>query len=190
MSRLAFLIGSFAAIFGLLVGPVGRCGSPENLSGSDTEGLDASEDPARMVVELFTINREMGEEIARLRAEVERLQRQLAETRVQLDLYKSGGAVRDWSIETVQPVVMHDDITRLQVLNVNRDMKAVVISGGLRAGMRVGMIFSVLRDDEVIASVRLIEVRENFAGGLVEVLDRNRFPEVGDRLVLSRMQDG
>ena len=182
-----FLIGLAFAIFGWVVV------SGQNRNRADkvepVETAEAVEDAAQMVVDLFHANRELGQEVARLREEVEQLQLLLAEARIQLDVYRSGSAGLDWAVEKTRPVVAHSDITRLQVLDVNRDMMVMVISGGLQAGMKVGMSFSVLRENELLATVRITDVRETIAGGTFENIERNRYPQAGDRLILSRMQD-
>jgi len=183
------LVGCFVAWSGNSMG-AGQQGEIDRrevvVVGSDLE----IEDPAKLVVELFGRNRELTSEVARLNEEIEHLQRQLAEVRAKLDLQKDGTAGAAWVAEKPDAGLAYDDITRLRVLEVNREMKVVVISGGLRAGMKVGMTFSVLREDEVLGLVRIIDVREHIAGGLIEQVEKGRFPQVGDRLVLIRIQDG
>lgn len=152
------------------------------------QGEGAADESAQVVMDLYRENQELKEQVNRLVIQLDELQRQLAETRSQLDMAKLDGGSEQIAAKPV-PEMTYNDITRLRVMDVNRKMKVAVVSGGLRAGMKTGMKFSIMRDDKVIAAIRLVEVRENFAGGLVDVVDTDRFPEVGDRLILSVTQD-
>jgi hypothetical protein len=175
--------------FGISVAMAGESGATGELENVDS-GLPYDQaESEKLIVDLFERNQELVAENEALRANVESLQRSLAESRVLLDL--KGGA----PAATVEPVgnstvgAASVDANQLKILEVNREMMAAVISGGLRAGMKVGMKFSVVRDNETLAVVRLIEVRDNIAGGLIEKVEKNRFPIAGDRLVLRKTQD-
>jgi len=162
------------------------CG--KNVGAGDQQRL-AEDESAQVVMDLHRENQDLRDQVVRLTEKVELLQRELASTRLQLDAEKNDGGGVDQIAEKLVSEMTSNDITKLQVMDVNRKMKVAVVSGGLRAGMKVGMKFSVLRDNLVIAVVRLVEVRENFAGGLIENVGKDQFPEVGDRLILSNTQD-
>ncbi len=146
------------------------------------------EEAALTVVMLHAENRELKERVAQQDSEIEDLQRKLAEAMAGLDLGKIESGQRKRVAIASRSKVSLDDLTRLRVLDVNRQMNVVVISGGLRAGMKVGMMFSVVRNDKAIAEIRLVDVRERIAGGLIEKVVSGRIPESGDRLVLRETQ--
>jgi hypothetical protein len=76
--------------------------------------------------------------------------------------------------------------TAMAVLDANRGLGLVVLDAGTAAGVRPGMVFGVLRADEVIARVRTVDVRERIAGAKVEALTSDVYPERGDRAVVWR----
>lgn len=156
----------------------------------EVTGVEYDQDEAAgMMVELFNRNQGLEAENKKLAAEVESLQRMLAEARSLLDLRHMDGGQSNKSVEKTDFAVSAGNANELKVLEVNRDMMAAVVSGGLRAGMKVGMNFSVIRDNETLAVIRLIDVRDNIAGGLIEKVEKDRFPIAGDRLVLRTTQD-
>jgi hypothetical protein len=59
---------------------------------------------------------------------------------------------------------------------------------GSRHGVKVGMPFDVVRGDNIVGSVRIVDVREKIAGGLIQYLtDRERI-KTGDRLKVASQQ--
>ena len=182
MAFLQVAIGSLA----VLAGDVDSHAGESNLvAGIQHEGGEAD----NMVVDLFDDNQRLKKKNAELQAEVENLQRLLAQERIKADLQTASAdqtAVPDERrLADTSPV----DANQLKVLEVNKDMMVAVVSGGFRAGMKVGMKFSVVRDDETVAIIRLIDIRDSVAGGLIEKSDDGRFPHEGDRLVLRKTQD-
>lgn len=170
----------FVALTSAQIGLNVRAGEPEAL---------VVDESAQVVMDLHRENQNLKYQVDQLIAKVDSLQRELAATRLQLDAEKIDGGRVDQIAEKAVSEMIPNDITKLQVMEVNKKMRVAVVSGGLRAGMKVGMRFSVLRDNVVIAAVRLVEIRENFAGGLIENLEKDQFPEVGDRLILSNTQN-
>jgi len=152
-------------------------------------GTAPVEDSGRQPVVEETAGRmsELEAENLRLQGLVEELQRDLAEARVKIDLVEMDAVEPAAGIAT--PDVNPEDLRGLQVVDVNRDMKVSVINGGSSSGIRAGMIFHVLRDEREIARLRVVEVRERIAGGLIEDINEGLLPEKGDRLVLSTKQD-
>lgn len=127
-------------------------------------------------------------EVDRLQGIVDSLQRELAEARARMDLAGSGAAASDARV--VERDVRPAALMNLRVVEVNRDMGVSVIDGGSQSGIRTGMSFHVLRDDRVIARLKIVDVRDRIAGGLIEGAEDDWFPEKGDRVVLSTKQDG
>lgn len=72
------------------------------------------------------------------------------------------------------------------VVEANRDLSLVVLDGGVAAGIRPGMIFAVVRDSNVVARVRAVDVRETISAARIETVVGDVYPQTGDRLVIWR----
>jgi hypothetical protein len=74
-------------------------------------------------------------------------------------------------------------LTDAQVINISDELALVIANVGSRQGVTAGMTFQVTRDNHIIGSVRVVDVREKIAGAVVQSLssekDRVR---VGDRV--------
>lgn len=169
---------------------------PEHVVPEGADRVATAETPeleeARLVaMTLYAENRALKDRIDAQQREIDALQRELGGTMAGLDVARLKVAAVDSGVPVARTdSVAVNDIARMQVLEVNRDQMVAVVSGGQRAGMKAGMRFFILRDERMIARVRLIDVRDTVAGGLIERVERNVFPEAGDRLVLSSKQDG
>lgn len=67
------------------------------------------------------------------------------------------------------------------VLDVNPDLRLVVLDVGLLEGARVGMPLVVLRDDRVVAELRIAEVRKHICGALIEQVEKKVTLKAGDK---------
>lgn len=67
-----------------------------------------------------------------------------------------------------------------QVQDVNESLRLVVLNIGAAQGVRLGMPFVLRRNDQPIALVRAVEVREKITGAVVERAEKNARPQVGD----------
>lgn len=67
-----------------------------------------------------------------------------------------------------------------RVLDVNPQLRMVVLDIGEEQGARVGMPFLVVRGDEVVAELRLVEVRRRVSGAVIETMPRTATVKVGD----------
>ena len=67
-----------------------------------------------------------------------------------------------------------------RVLDVNPALRVVVLNVGLEQGARVGMPFVVLRQDRVVAELRVVETRRNICGALVESVEKEVTLQVED----------
>ncbi len=74
----------------------------------------------------------------------------------------------------------------LKVLDINRELRMLVLSGGRRVGLRPGMRFALMRGERVSARVRIIDVRREVSGAVIEWEDSRRPAGVSDRTVLLR----
>lgn len=76
-------------------------------------------------------------------------------------------------------------ITDATAISVKDDISLIVINLGSRQGVKVGMPFRVVRGDNVIGNVQVVDVREKIAGAVIQSLGSEREQiKVGDRLVV------
>jgi len=76
-------------------------------------------------------------------------------------------------------------ITDAMAISVKEDLSLIVINLGSKQGVKVGMPFRVVRGDNVIGNVQVVDVREKIAGAVIQRLSSEREPiKVGDRLVV------
>jgi len=66
------------------------------------------------------------------------------------------------------------------VLDVDPNLRLVVLNIGLLQGARVGMPLVVLHGDRVVAELRMVEVRQRICGALIERMDKNVTLKTGD----------
>lgn len=67
-----------------------------------------------------------------------------------------------------------------RVLDVNRQLRLVVLDVGAEQGARVGMAFVLTRGDREIARVRVVETRRRICGALIEKMQSNVTVTAGD----------
>lgn len=69
------------------------------------------------------------------------------------------------------------------VVDVKDDLALVVANIGEKQGVQVGMPFQVWREDKRIGEVRVIDVRRNISGAVIQSLESEKVPvKTGDRL--------
>ena len=66
------------------------------------------------------------------------------------------------------------------VLDVNPDLRLVVLNVGLLQGARIGMPLIVLRGDRVIAELKIVDVRQRICGALIERTEKQVTLKTGD----------
>jgi hypothetical protein len=67
-----------------------------------------------------------------------------------------------------------------RVLEVNPNLRLVVLNIGLLQGARIGMPVVILRGDRVVAELKIVEVRRRVCGALIERVERKVTLQVGD----------
>ena len=73
-----------------------------------------------------------------------------------------------------------------QVVSLNWSMQLVVVNLGSEQGVRLGMPLAVIRDDRVIARLKVVEVRKKISCTVIESMDRGNAVKVGDRVRLTK----
>lgn len=69
------------------------------------------------------------------------------------------------------------------VISIKEELALVIANLGNRQGVKVGMPFQVLREDNIVGTVRIVDTRERIAGAVIQNLssEKERI-QVGDRL--------
>ena len=90
--------------------------------------------------------------------------------------------------EAVTAAPIPSTLTDGMVVSIKEDLALIVANLGSRHGVKVGMPFEVIRDNAVIGTVRVVDVREKIAGALIQNLSDNAKVKVGDRLKVAAQQ--
>ena len=72
------------------------------------------------------------------------------------------------------------------VLDVNKDLRLVVLNIGIAEGARVGMPLVVLRGDRAVAELRIVEVRQRISGALIEQVEKKVIVKPGDKVRVTK----
>ena len=128
-------------------------------------------------------NASLRQDLGVLKKQVSRLAEALAAVRIEADLYKArldqGGLETEW-----KPAGDLDG--ELKILEVNPDLRMVILDGGVRRGLRNGMRLVVLRDQKPVARLIVVDVRAAVAGAVIEEARDRKEPAAGDRVILAR----
>jgi len=85
----------------------------------------------------------------------------------------------------VQPTLMNGN-----VISVKEDWSLVVGNFGEEQGVKIGMPLRVLRDDRVIATLRVVDVRQRICGAVIQEMGSGKEKiKVGDRLQADARQN-
>jgi hypothetical protein len=87
------------------------------------------------------------------------------------------------SPNAIEAAAVPASISDAGVISVKDDLALVVMNLGTQHGVKIGMPFQVIRDQRLIGSVRVVDVREKIAGAYIQNLssEKDRI-QVGDRL--------
>ena len=77
-------------------------------------------------------------------------------------------------------VIGSSSLTAARVLEVNRSLQMVVLDVGAIQGVRVGMPLIILRGNRMVAELRVVEVRPQISGALIEKVENNVTIKAGD----------
>lgn len=100
----------------------------------------------------------------------------------------SAGALGVAPNEAASPPPIPSTLTDGMVVSVKEDLALIVANIGIRHGVRLGMPFDVIRDQTVIGTVRIVDVRDKIAGALIQNLSDKETVKVGDRLKVVAQQ--
>ena len=160
------------------------------LSSLSTEARDSHDKVARLAGELIRSEKARQAVFEKAKSSVEAAVKWAGET----DAAKRASARSEFEsakrtleatmAQTAAPRPTASGLTDASIVAVDRNQQAVVLNLGSLQGAKEGMPFRILRQDQVIGSCRLIEVREMTSAGLPEKLAQNLQPEVGDRVAV------
>lgn len=74
-------------------------------------------------------------------------------------------------------------LTDGQVISINEELALIVANLGSRHGVEIGMPFQVMRENQFLGTVRVVDVRERISGAVIQTLDTEEPGiRVGDRI--------
>jgi hypothetical protein len=155
-----------AAVLGLLTAALARGADPDALA-----RLEAENAALRERVQA------LAQALARARAELDRLS--VEDERRAYE--QAGGTPPDLGPRGAPAGVA----AGFGVVDVNRRLGMLVVGGGWRHGVRPGMRFAVLKGDRCVAHARVVDVRAQIAGAVLEGGNGRTAPEPGDRVILA-----
>lgn len=137
-------------------------------------------------VALAKQNEVLRAEIGRLREEVAKLTIELAQKRALLDEAKvtklgAGQPITPSYVARGGAESLH---AYWKLTDVNPDLKLVVMDVGKSGGVKQGMLLHALRAEKPAARLRVVDVREQMSGAVIEEILGSGSPEKGDRVVL------
>lgn len=78
------------------------------------------------------------------------------------------------------PHAVGSTLTDAIIVSSKQDLALLVVNVGSQQGVKLGMPFNVVRDREVLATIRVVDVRERVSGALVQNLSKGQEIKVGD----------
>lgn len=84
--------------------------------------------------------------------------------------------------ETREAVSAPATLQDAMVVSIEEKLALVVANVGTRHGVKVGMPFQVLHGDNVVGTVRVVDVRESIAGAVIQDLSEKTRIQLRDRL--------
>lgn len=122
-----------------------------------------------------------------LGTQVENLVEALAAARSEADVLRAQLVDREfgrYASVALKPAGMEaGDSLPPRLLDVNGELRMVVLDKGARHGMRPGRKFAVVRADKVIAELEAVDVRSRIAGAVIVRVEAGMLPNIDDRLV-------
>lgn len=127
----------------------------------------------------YALNEALLEELVAARLEADGL-------RARLETLEFGRHGSGWTPDAGFGLLDAAVLEALRVADVNPELGMVILNAGRRAGLRPGMRFALMRGAQVTARVRLVDVRGNVGGAVIESKESLRKVAAGDRAVLMR----
>ncbi len=161
---------------------------PAKDGGAYAASVDARESRLATMA-LAEQNATLRTDVTELETQVRGLTEALAAARAESDVFRvraDRGDLDRSGTAADADVLMREEI---RIVDVNPALRMVVLNAGAAKGMKPGMAFTVLRGEQVVAGLRVVDVREHVSGAVMEKVKRGRWPEKGDRIVPRRTTD-
>ncbi len=71
-----------------------------------------------------------------------------------------------------------------QIVHVNGELNSVILNVGADLGAKPGMPFRVLRDDQLIGEIKILQVRETVSAAVIASVEAGKDLKVGDRIAV------
>ena len=107
-----------------------------------------------------------------------------ARMEVETQLRSSGELATKAQNSTEETATLMDGL----VVSVKEEWSLVVGNIGEKQGVKIGMPLRVVRADKVIATLRVVDVRQRICGAVIQEMDSGKI-KVGDRLQVDARQD-
>jgi len=173
---------------GVVTGPVQRAVSGPSVDSEGAWRMEAEEASRLLFVEIEK-NEKMRKEMLDLRKQIATLSASLTASSVGVTQEDSprGGSPKVPSM--VVSGSSGPGLSGGQIVNVDPALAYATLNIGANAGIREGMRFAVLREDQMIGRVRVIEVRPRVAGAEIEEANEPGLQK-GDRVVPWKENNG
>ncbi|MFH0881056.1 MAG: hypothetical protein V2A34_15180 [Lentisphaerota bacterium] len=128
---------------------------------------------------------ELRKELEEARGRIEELTGELAKAKLESDrTYAEQSAAAPEKVPS--GAASGNPMTRgeIRLLDVNEDLNLVVLDVGGVEGIKAGMRFSVMRQSKIVGRVRVVDVRDQIAGAVVEDILPGKNPRKGDQAVM------
>jgi hypothetical protein len=107
---------------------------------------------------------------------------------LEVAIREAGKALGIGTAEATGAIPVPSTLIDGMVVSLKEDLALVVTNIGSRHGVKVGMPFEVIRDQAVIGTVRVVDVREKISGALIQNLSNKEKIKVRDRLKVAAQQ--
>jgi len=102
---------------------------------------------------------------------------------VEAEMRNTNDALGLPSSSTPEAAAVPSTITDAMVISIKEEWSLVVVNVGKKQGVKMGMPFKVLRGDEQIGLIRVVNVRDEISGAVIQNLDSDKNKiKVGDHL--------
>jgi len=82
-----------------------------------------------------------------------------------------------------EPAAAEATLADAMVIDTKEDLALIVTNAGENQGVRIGMPFQVIRDNKLIGTARVVDVREKISGAIIQSLENESVTiKSGDRL--------
>ena len=113
-----------------------------------------------------------------------------SDAQARMDLEAQLRSINDLIAKSGESTEMQPSLMDGSVISVKEEWSLVVGNIGEQQGVKMGMPLRVMRDDKVIATLRVVDVRQKICGAVIQEMDSKKEQiKVGDRLQVDARRD-